>query len=88
MNSNIVDLKMNKKNIGFIFQVIAVIIMAIIGIVSIFIKSFVPYFFLSLSINMIILAINDYLFIKRKYMFLVYLGCAIYTFIIFLQGIL
>lgn len=88
MNNNVVNLKVGKNNVGFAIQIVAVLVMAIIGIVSLFIKDLVPYFFLSLSINMIILAINNFLFIKRKYISFVYLACAIYTFVIFLQGIL
>lgn len=88
MNNNVVDLKVDKKNIGFAVQIIVVLIMTIIGIISIFVNTLVPYFFLSLSINMIVLTINNYLFIKRKYALFIYLACAIYTFIIFLQGIL
>lgn len=88
MNNNVVNLKADKKNIGFVVQIIAVLVMGIIGIIAIFVNSLVPYFFLSLSINMIVLAINNYLFIKRKYVMFLYIACAIYTFIIFLQGIL
>ena len=88
MNNNVVNLKVKNNSVGFVIQIIAILIMAIIGIVSIFINDLVPYFFLSLSINMLILTVNNYLFIKKDKMSIVYLACAIYTFIIFLKGIL
>lgn len=88
MNDKFVTIKMQKKDKFFILQIVMVLIMLTIGGVSLFIKDFRPYFFLLLSINMIVLIVNNYLFLKRPYIWIVYAAFAIYTFILFLQGIL
>ena len=88
MNDKVVTIKMQKKDKFFILQIVAVLIMVTVGIVSLFIKDVKPYFFLLLSINMLILVVNNFLFLKRPYIWIMYIVFAIYTFIIFLQGIL
>ena len=88
MNENFVTKKRDKKSIFFTIQIITVLIMITIGIVSLFIKDFKPYFYLLLSINMLVLTVNNFLFLKRPYIWLLYFGFAIYTFIIFIQGII
>lgn len=88
MNDKYVTIKTDKKQLFFIIQIIAVVIMLVIGGVSLFNKDFKPFFYLALSINMIVLMVNNFLFLKKPYMWLVYLAFAIYTFIIFIQGII
>ena len=88
MNDKYVVIKKDKKEIFFIVQIVMVILMLTLGIVSLFIKDFKPYFFLLLSLNMLVLVVNNYLFLKRKYMWIVYLAFAIYTFYMFIKGIM
>ena len=88
MNDKYVTIKTDKKQIFFIIQIITVCILLVIGGVALFNKDFVPYFYLLLSINMIVLMVNNYLFLKKKKIWIVYVICAIYTFILFLQGIM
>ena len=88
MNDKVVKVKTDKKKLFFIIQIIAVSIMLVIGGVSLFIKNLLPFFYLALSINMIVLTVNNFLFLKKPYMWLVYLAFAIYTFILFIKGIM
>ena len=88
MNNKVVTIKREKKDIFFGIQIVAVLILLTIGGVALFIKDFKPYFYLLLSINMLILIVNNYLFLKRPYIWILYGIFAIYTFILFLQGIL
>ena len=88
MNDKYVTIKTDKKQLFFIIQIIAVAIMLVIGGVALFNKDFTPYFYLALSINMLVLIVNNFLFLKKPYMWLVYLAFAIYTFVLFIKGII
>lgn len=88
MNTKVIEIKTDKKSIFFTIQIIAVLVMLIFGIVAIFEKSYEGVFFLILSLNMIILTINNFLFLKRKYIWILYIALAIYTFIQFLLRVL
>ena len=88
MNDKYVTIKPNKKDIGFIIQLVMVVIMLIIGGISLFIKDVKPYFYLALSLNMVVLVVNNFLFMKKKYFWIVYVAFAIYLFILFLQGVM
>ncbi len=87
MNDKYVVIKSDKKQLFFIVQIIAISIMLIIGGVALFNKDFKPYFYLMLSINMLVLIVNNYLFLHKNHMYFIYAAFAIYTFIIFLQGL-
>lgn len=87
MNIKSITIKKDNRKIFFIVQIVAVVILLAIGAVSLFIKDLKPYFYLLLSINMLVLVINNFLILKRPYIWLLYIALAIYTFIIFIQGI-
>lgn len=89
MNSvEVVEIKKDiKKTIGFIAQIIGIVLLIVFSIITIFNDSMKPILFLMLSINMLILTYNNIVTIKRKYMNVIYLIVAVYTFVIFITSL-
>ena len=89
MNSvEIVELKTDKRQIGFIIQLICALILLIFGLVALFTENFLDIVYLLVSINMIVLTVNGLLFLKKGKFVLLYVAVAVYFFVLFLKGIL
>ena len=87
-NVEIVEIKRDfKKVFGFVLQIIVVLGLLGIFITSLFISSLKPFIFLAFSINMLCLIFNNIVTMKKRYMNILYLIVAIYTFVIFINGI-
>lgn len=87
-NVDIIEIKSDsKKIVGFILQILAVVGLIGVFITSLFISSLKPFIFLAFSINMLCLIYNNIVTLKKKHMSILYLIVAIYTFVIFINGI-
>ena len=70
--------KINEWNIlGINIQIVVTIIVAIMGVLSLFLKRFFPFFQLAMAIDLFLLAYNNHKVYHRKNITLMYIGCGV-----------
>ena len=82
MNTKVVDVKIKRLfNPTMVIQFFLFIALIVVGIMFIFNKDIYNYFYGVLSLNLIMLAINNTLFFHKKYMNYLYIIFAVYLII-------
>lgn len=70
--------KINEWNIlGINIQIVVTIIVAILGILSLFLKQLFPFFQLAMAMDLFLLAYNNHKVYQRKKITLMYIVCGI-----------
>ena len=70
--------KINEWNIlGINIQIVVTIIVAVLGVLSLFLKQLFPFFQLAMSMDLFLLAYNNHKVYQRKKITLMYIVCGI-----------
>jgi len=89
MNSvEVVEIKTDKKRLMLILQIVCAILLVIFGAVSLFMEKYMEWVYLLIFINMVVLIINNSLFLKKMKMNIIYIIVAVYFLVKFIIGIL
>ena len=88
MNTNVIEIKSDKKRLMLILQIICAVVLVIFGAVALFLEKYMEWIYLLIFINMVILIINNSLFLKKMKMNILYIIVAVYFLVRFIIGIL
>ena len=70
--------KINEWNIlGINIQIVVTIIVAVLGVLSLFLKQLFPFFQLTMAMDLFLLAYNNHKVYQRKKITLMYIMCGI-----------